>query len=141
MNLTTVWVPSVLICCDFVCQVLELLRRRGQYSEENFDAMGLLQTLCLVKMDTVDGNTAAKKQAAAKTNDTDPGRSSSAPNEEAAESMDGGPNLDTDRRDKVETEMKGKSEHTRDLTITTISPATPVVCMCVCVHFYIQHCQ
>ncbi|CAF94969.1 unnamed protein product, partial [Tetraodon nigroviridis] len=36
-------------------KVLELLRRRGQCSEENFDAMGLLQTLCLVKMDSVDG--------------------------------------------------------------------------------------
>lgn len=119
--------------------MLELLRRRGQRSEENFDAMGLLQTLCLVKMDTVDGNTAVRKQAAAQPIDTDPGRSSSAPSEKAAESADGSPNSGADRRDKVETEMKGKSEHRGDLTITTRSPATPVVC--VCVHLYIQHCQ
>lgn len=40
-------------------QVLEMLRRRGgASSEENIDAMGLLQTLCLVKMDTVDGRKA-----------------------------------------------------------------------------------
>ncbi|XP_075871180.1 pannexin-1-like [Nelusetta ayraudi] len=39
-------------------KVLEMLRRRGASSEENIDAMGLLQTLCLVKMDTVDGRKA-----------------------------------------------------------------------------------
>ncbi|KAM3615768.1 uncharacterized protein V6R79_007366 [Siganus canaliculatus] len=52
-------------------KVLELLRRRGDYSEENFDAMGLLQTLCLVKMDGVDGSKAtgaAAKQDQGKTN-------------------------------------------------------------------------
>uniref|UniRef100_A0A665T1K0 Pannexin-1-like n=1 Tax=Echeneis naucrates TaxID=173247 RepID=A0A665T1K0_ECHNA len=36
-------------------KVLELLRRRGECSGEDFDAMGLLQTLCPVKMDSVDG--------------------------------------------------------------------------------------
>lgn len=49
-------------------QVLEMLRRRSASSEENIDAMGLLQTLCLVKMDTVDGkkplSAAEKKQPA-----------------------------------------------------------------------------
>lgn len=40
---------------DALPQVLEMLRRRGASCEENIDAMGLLQTLCLVKMDTVDG--------------------------------------------------------------------------------------
>ncbi|XP_008304030.1 pannexin-1-like [Stegastes partitus] len=43
-------------------KVLELLRRRGGCSEETFDSMGLLQTLCLVKLDGVDG----KKSAAGK---------------------------------------------------------------------------
>ncbi|KAM9732832.1 LOW QUALITY PROTEIN: pannexin-1-like [Menidia menidia] len=36
-------------------KVLEMLRRRGAASAESFDALGLLQTLCLVKMDGVDG--------------------------------------------------------------------------------------
>ncbi|XP_034024518.1 pannexin-1-like [Thalassophryne amazonica] len=36
-------------------KVLELLRKQGECGGENFDAMGLLQTLCVVKMDTVDG--------------------------------------------------------------------------------------
>ncbi|XP_059188001.1 pannexin-1-like [Centropristis striata] len=37
-------------------KVLELLRRRGECAGEDFDSMGLLQTLCTVKMDTVDAN-------------------------------------------------------------------------------------
>lgn len=52
--------------------MLELLKRRG--SGESFDAMGLLQTLCLVKMDTVDGNKppgAAGKQHQPKCNTAD----------------------------------------------------------------------
>lgn len=51
-------------------QVLEMLRRRSASSEEHIDAMGLLQTLCLVKMDTVDGkkpfSAAAEKKQPAK---------------------------------------------------------------------------
>lgn len=35
-------------------KVLELLRRRGLCEGEDFDSMGLLQTLCLVKTDTTD---------------------------------------------------------------------------------------
>lgn len=101
-----------------VFQVLELLRRRGQCLEENFDALGLLQTLCLVKMDTVDGNAAAKKQA--KPRAPDPPRSSSAPNAEAAESRDDSPNPDTDKQDKEETEMKGNSAHRRGFAITRL---------------------
>lgn len=42
-------------------KVLEMLRKRGQCSGEDFDSMGLLQTLCLVKTDNVDGRQAAKK--------------------------------------------------------------------------------
>lgn len=73
--------------------------------------MGLLQTLCLVKMDTVDGKTAAKKQGPAKPRGADPARSSAAPNAEAAENMDDSPSSDTDKPDKVETEMRGKRAH------------------------------
>lgn len=62
-------------------------------------------------MDVVDGKTAAKKQGPAKPRATEPARSSSAPNAEAAENMDGSPDSDTDKRDKVETEMKGKRPH------------------------------
>lgn len=42
-------------------QVLELLKKRGECSGENFDSLGLLQTLCLVKMDSVDGRKSAGK--------------------------------------------------------------------------------
>ncbi|XP_061916651.1 pannexin-1-like isoform X1 [Entelurus aequoreus] len=44
----------------YMKQVLELLKKGGECSGEDFDAMGLLQTLCLVKMDTVDARKAAK---------------------------------------------------------------------------------
>lgn len=90
-------------------QVLELLKRRGQGSEENFDAMGLLQTLCLVKMDSVDGKAAERKQAPAKPRASEPARRSSAPKAGAAEMMDDG--SDGDKQDKVETEMKGEGGH------------------------------
>lgn len=42
-------------------KVLEMLRKRGHHSDEDFDSVGLLQTLCLVKTDNVDGRKAAKK--------------------------------------------------------------------------------
>ncbi|XP_077578114.1 pannexin-1-like [Stigmatopora nigra] len=44
-------------------KVLELLKKGGESSGEEFDAMGLLQTLCLVKMDTVDARKAAQVAA------------------------------------------------------------------------------
>lgn len=47
-------------------KVLEMLRRQGECTGEDFDAMGLLQTLCLVKMDMLDG-TKAKAAAAVAT--------------------------------------------------------------------------
>lgn len=46
-------------------KVLEMLRRQGQCTGEDFDAMGLLQTLCLVKMDMLDGTKAAAAAAMA----------------------------------------------------------------------------
>lgn len=81
--------------------------------------MGLLQTLCLVKMDTVDGNAAAKKQAPAKPGASDPAGSSSAPKAGAAENTDDGPTADTGKQDKEETEMKGRSERRRGSAVTT----------------------
>ncbi|XP_064830761.1 pannexin-1-like [Oncorhynchus masou masou] len=50
-------------------KVLELLRRRGVCEGEDFDAMGLLQMLCLVKTDVTDGkrSTAATFNASDKT--------------------------------------------------------------------------
>ena len=51
-----------------------MLRRQDERSEESFDAMGLLQTLCLVKLDTVDGNkgkTEVRKVDEVKTNAAD----------------------------------------------------------------------
>ncbi|CAJ1064862.1 pannexin-1-like [Xyrichtys novacula] len=62
-------------------KVLEMLKRRGSCTSENFDAMGLLQTLCLVKMDTVDGKrppSSAGKQDQVQTNNTDYASSSQA---------------------------------------------------------------
>ncbi|XP_057684790.1 pannexin-1-like [Corythoichthys intestinalis] len=44
-------------------KVLELLKKGGESSGEEFDAMGLLQTLCLVKMDTVDAKKVAQVAA------------------------------------------------------------------------------
>ncbi|XP_077422077.1 pannexin-1-like isoform X2 [Vanacampus margaritifer] len=44
-------------------KVLELLKKGEECSGEDFDAMGLLQTLCLVKMDTVDAKKTAKVAA------------------------------------------------------------------------------
>uniref|UniRef100_A0A8C7D8U9 Pannexin n=1 Tax=Oncorhynchus kisutch TaxID=8019 RepID=A0A8C7D8U9_ONCKI len=53
-------------------KVLELLRRRGVCEGEDFDAMGLLQMLCLVKTDVTDGkrsNTATSKASDNTSND------------------------------------------------------------------------
>lgn len=86
--------------------------------------MGLLQTLCLVKMDTVDGSTAAKKQVPATPRATGPARSCSAANAGASENMDDSPRSDADGRDKVETEMKGEREPGQ-----------------VWGHFYMQYCR
>ncbi|KAM9318108.1 pannexin-1-like [Pholidichthys leucotaenia] len=47
-------------------KVLEMLRRRDEYSGENFDPVKLLQALWLVKLDNVDGN---KKGNREKTNE------------------------------------------------------------------------
>ncbi|XP_007552405.1 PREDICTED: pannexin-1-like [Poecilia mexicana] len=44
-------------------KVLEMLKKRGECAGENFDTVALLQTLCLVKMDTVDGKKAPEPEA------------------------------------------------------------------------------
>ncbi|TDH15404.1 hypothetical protein EPR50_G00030620 [Perca flavescens] len=85
-------------------KVLELLKRRGECSGEDFDSMGLLQTLCPVKMDSVDGKKptgAAGKQDQVKTNAGDPAGSPTAP-KNSCES----PNSSEDNDSKMETEMK-----------------------------------
>ncbi|XP_049432500.1 pannexin-1-like [Epinephelus fuscoguttatus] len=90
-------------------KVLELLRRRGDCSGENFDAMGLLQTLCLVKMDSVDANKssgAAGKQDQVKTKATDSAASSTAANVGAAKNSCNRPKSAADNDSKIETEMK-----------------------------------
>ncbi|KAF7648921.1 hypothetical protein LDENG_00150200 [Lucifuga dentata] len=82
-------------------KVLELLRRRGECSGENFDAMGLLQTLCLVKMDTVDGSKAvhaAETQDQAVAHGTD--------SAEASKNGSGSLNSAAANRSRMETEMK-----------------------------------
>lgn len=78
-------------------KVLEMLRRRGSCTSENFDAMGLLQTLCLVKMDTVDGfkpPVAEEKQDQVKANNTESAAAQKSLNHQGLDSS------------KVETEMK-----------------------------------
>ncbi|XP_044059266.1 pannexin-1-like isoform X1 [Siniperca chuatsi] len=90
-------------------KVLELLRRRGECSGENFDAMGLLQTLCLVKMDSVDGNKptgAAGKQDQVKTNAADSASSPSVANTGAANNSCNRLNSAATNDSKMETEMK-----------------------------------
>ncbi|XP_030007148.1 pannexin-1-like [Sphaeramia orbicularis] len=52
-------------------KVLEMLRKRGECAGENFDPIDLLQTLCLVKMDNVDGNNAAGKNSCGVESETD----------------------------------------------------------------------
>ncbi|KAG7255678.1 hypothetical protein CRUP_009326 [Coryphaenoides rupestris] len=53
-------------------KVLELLKRRGECAGENFDSMGLLQTLCLVKTDSVDGRKGTRRPADGKRADLGP---------------------------------------------------------------------
>ncbi|XP_035536613.1 pannexin-1-like [Morone saxatilis] len=89
-------------------KVLEWLRKRGDCSGENFDAIGLLQTLCLVKMDSVDGNKlagAAGKQDQVKTTDSDSASSPTLTNAGANNSCNR-PNSAADNGSKMETEMK-----------------------------------
>lgn len=90
-------------------KVLELLRRRGECSGEDFDAMGLLQTLCLVKMDSVDANKpsgAAGKQDQVKTKAAGSAASPTAANTGAAKNSCNRPKLTADNFICMETEMK-----------------------------------
>ncbi|KAK9521336.1 hypothetical protein VZT92_021153 [Zoarces viviparus] len=86
-------------------KVLELLKRQGEYYGENFDVMSLLQTLCLVKMDSVDGRKAAGaagKQDRVKTNVAE-----SAGSPTAAKNSCRSPNSAAGNKDsKTETEMR-----------------------------------
>ncbi|XP_029303097.1 pannexin-1-like isoform X2 [Cottoperca gobio] len=93
-------------------KVLELLRRRGECTGEDFDAMGLLQTLCLVKMDNVDGSKrsgAGGRRDEGRTKTTDPGGGGGPA---AAKNSCYRPNSAADADRKMETEMK----ENRDVT-------------------------
>lgn len=79
-------------------KVLEMLKRRGSCTSENFDSMGLLQTLCLVKMDTVDG---VKPPAAAEKHDQ-----VTANNKDSSGAAEKSPNHQKLDGSRVETEMK-----------------------------------
>lgn len=83
-----------------------MLRRGGECAGENFDAMGLLQTLCLVKMDSVDGKLAgvAGKQDQVKTN----AAAAAAANAGAANNRCNSSNSASDNCSRVVTEMKGE---------------------------------
>ena len=73
--------------------------------------MGLLQTLCLVKMDTVDGNKqagAAGKQDQVKTNAADYASSPTAAGAGAAKNSCNSPYSAENNEGKMETEMKGE---------------------------------
>ena len=86
-----------------------MLRRRR--SEENFDAMGLLQTLCLVKMDVVDGNKAAGaagKQDQVKTNADEPAGGPAVTDAGATKNSCNRTNSAAENKCKNETEMKGE---------------------------------
>lgn len=83
-----------------------MLRKRGECSGENFDTVGLLQTLCLVKMDTVDGNktmSVANKPAGVKMEAAD----AAAGHGEAGNNLRR-PNSASGNETKIETEMQGK---------------------------------
>ncbi|KAL6115659.1 uncharacterized protein ACO6RY_00456 [Pungitius sinensis] len=69
-------------------KVLELLKRRGDSCGEDFNAIDLLQTLCLVKVDSVDGRKpagAAGKQDQVKTKAADSKNSCGRPNSSAGD--------------------------------------------------------
>uniref|UniRef100_UPI0037E70286 pannexin-1-like n=1 Tax=Semicossyphus pulcher TaxID=241346 RepID=UPI0037E70286 len=89
-------------------KVLEMLKRRGSCTSENFDSMGLLQTLCLVKMDSVDG---AKASSAKGTQDQVKSKAadsagSPTTNAGAAQNSSNRQKSAADNDSKIETEMK-----------------------------------
>uniref|UniRef100_A0A3Q2PYY3 Pannexin n=1 Tax=Fundulus heteroclitus TaxID=8078 RepID=A0A3Q2PYY3_FUNHE len=85
-------------------KVLEMLRKRGECSGENFDTVGLLQTLCLVKMDTVDAHrTIAAK---AKPDEVKTSPAEAAADDGAAQNNVRRPNSASGNNSKMETEMQ-----------------------------------
>ncbi|KAM6932933.1 pannexin-1a [Xenentodon cancila] len=86
-------------------KVLEMLKKQDEYSEENFDVIGLLQTLCLVKLDNVDGrksSTDARKLDEVKIDDADAAASDGAATKNNLRCM----NSATGNNAKTETQMK-----------------------------------
>ncbi|XP_047451191.1 pannexin-1-like [Mugil cephalus] len=99
-------------------KVLEMLRKRGECSGENFDAMGLLQTLVTVKMDNMDGT---RTPAAAETQDQEKINAAAG----ATKSGGDGQKSVAGNNGKVETEMKELSPllpENRDVTGVRGSP-------------------
>lgn len=95
-----------------------MLRRRSASSEENIDAMGLLQTLCLVKMDTVDGRKPTEKKQPDVGGGHGPYRTGAATND--CRSLD--PPEGNDQR--LDTEMKGDLQETRLLWVPPTNRTT-----------------
>ncbi|XP_013871371.1 pannexin-1 [Austrofundulus limnaeus] len=77
-------------------KVLEMLRKRDERSGEHFDSMGLLKTLCLVKMDAMDG----KKPAEVKLDEVKLNA------EDGAKSGGGAGSPNSENNSKMETEMR-----------------------------------
>lgn len=80
-----------------------MLQRRGA-SSENIDAMGLLQTLCLVKMDSVDGKRSTSGKPPVKADGQSAAQSRAAANERRSTALPAGSN---------HTEMKGEIRETQ----------------------------
>lgn len=102
-----------------------MLRRRGEHAGESFDPMGLLQNLCLVKMDNVDG-LKPTGASAMRDNDTD-----------APEDICEVPNSSKENGSKTETEMKGEKRNSFEISLEGVGalvrmwmlqPAEPVPC-------------
>lgn len=96
-----------LFLCPIPLQVLEMLRKRGECSGENFDAMGLLQTLCTVKTDNPDGTKstdAAEKRDQEKTEAVDASSVAA-----SLKSGGDGQKSAAGNNGKMETEMKGEN--------------------------------
>ncbi|MEQ2201363.1 hypothetical protein XENOCAPTIV_011314 [Xenoophorus captivus] len=95
------FIMKLITVCSRIWTVLEMLKKRGECSGENFDTVGLLQTLCLVKMDTVDG-----KRSTAKLDQVKMNAAGGAANDGAALNNLSRPNSTSGNDIKMETEMQ-----------------------------------
>lgn len=79
-----------------------MLKKRGECAGENFDTVGLLQTLCLVKMDTVDSKKAPDPE------DKPPSGLASGSGPVANDDKPAKNNVSRPNNIKTETEMQGE---------------------------------